>query len=199
MHKFTSYLLFSLVISIILHGCSDEEFHGTEITPDLPTTSFNLIDQFGQPFSLEDNQGQIVVAFFGFTYCPDICPATLSKWSQVEKALGDQAQNVKFVYITVDPERDTPETLRDHLETYSPNFIGLTGDTTALKDVYDGYGIIREKVKISESAAGYLVNHTARFYIFDKTGRWRLTNRNDTTAEEMTHDIKILLKEKIES
>ena len=112
------------------------------IATELPTTVFTLTDQHGQTFSLESAKGNVVVAFFGFTYCPDICPATLSKWAQVESALGEQAGAVQFVYITVDPERDTPEVLKEHLATYSSNFIGLTGDSTALKDLYDSYGII---------------------------------------------------------
>ena len=188
-----------LLILLSLSSCTKTDFYGTEIPPNLPTTPFTLTDQFGEPFSLQAQQGHVVIAFFGFTYCPDICPTTLSKWQQVETALGRQASEVRFVYITVDPERDTPETMREHLAIFSPDFIGLTGDTTALQEVYDGYGIMHEKVKISDSAAGYLINHTARFYLFDKSGRWRLTCRNDATVEELTHDIKLLAKEDVTS
>jgi protein SCO1/2 len=193
-----NYILF-ILLCLLAFGCGDTEFNGTEIPPNLPTTDFRLTDQYGQAFSLSGIKGQVAVVFFGFTYCPDICPTTLSKWAQVEKALGEEAKDVKFVYITVDPQRDSPEIMAEHLKTYSPDFVGLTGDSTALQNVYDSYGIIREKVQVSESATGYLINHTARFYVFDKTGRWRLTIRNDATVEELTHDIKLLLKENIET
>lgn len=190
-------LVLSCFLCILLSSCADPEFYSTEIPLDMPTDTFTLTDQSGKPFSIKQARGKVIVAFFGFTYCPDVCPATLSKWAQVKHALKSKKEHVRFVYITVDPERDTPEVLREHLKIYSSDFIGLTGDSDTLQKVYDSYGVFHEKVKISKSATGYLVNHTARFYIFDKTGRWRLTSRNDTTVEEMTHDIKLLVKESV--
>ncbi len=191
------------VVSIILMlaglafwGCKQSEpaFRGTLMGDDIPPPGFALTDPRGQSFTLSDQHGKVVLIFFGFTYCPDVCPLTLSTWKHVEEALNDETSEVRFVYITVDPERDTPEKLREHLAIFSPNFIGLTGTMEELQRAYSAFGIYREKVKISESAAGYIINHTSRMYLLDRDGRWRVSFSHDAPVEDIAHDLRELLK-----
>jgi protein SCO1/2 len=104
--------------------------------------------------------------FFGYTHCPDVCPVTLTKYKQIKDQLGDQADGVRFVFITVDPERDTPEILGKHVANYDPGFIALTGSRAELEPVWKNYGVYQARSE-TESAAGYLVDHTTRIYAID--------------------------------
>lgn len=185
-----------LVMALSYSSCYDSKpsFKGTELPEDMPNVDFTLWNQHGEPFTLSEHQGKVVLLFFGYTYCPDVCPLTLSTWKKVLDALEEQAQQVAFVYITVDPERDTKERLKKHLAIFSPDFIGLTGAPDSLLTVYNAYGVYREKEIISESAAGYLVNHTSRINVVDRRGRWRLTFSHDAAAADIVHDIRMLLK-----
>jgi len=185
---------FALLLLLAGWACrsSDTEFRGSFLPGDLPSADFTLTDQNGQPWTLSQQRGKVVVMFFGFTYCPDICPLTLSTWKKVEEALGEDAQRVAFVYVTVDPERDTPERIKEHLAVFSPNFVGLTGRPQELQPVYASYGIYREKEPISE---GYLVNHTSTILLIDKQGRWRVNHAHDAAVEDLVHDIRLLLRE----
>jgi protein SCO1/2 len=180
-----------------LAGCghSAPSFRGTELNPPPPATDFTLIDQHGNTFRLSDQRGQVVLLFFGYTHCPDVCPTTLARWKQVHNALGDDVQHVRFVFITVDPERDTPEQLQQHLAVFSPDFIGLTGTSDDLASVYTAYSIYHEKAEASGSALGYVVNHSSSVFIIDPQGRWRLSYGFGTPPEDFVHDIRELLRE----
>lgn len=196
MNLFKSSLFLIVIAELIFFGCqsADTSFRGTELSDSIPTTDFTLIDQHDRPFILSEHKGRVVLLFFGFTYCPDVCPLTLSTWRKVQDELQNEAEQVDFVYITVDPERDTPEKLAKHLAIFSSNFIGLTGPIEDLKEVYSAYGIYREKNQISDSATGYLINHTARINVVDRSGRWRLSFSHDAPVEDIAHDIRLLLR-----
>lgn len=190
------------IIKLILYclcffiACGPESFKGTEL-PEMPFTDFTLSDQHGNSFTLSENKGKIIMLFFGFTFCPDVCPLTLSTWKRVQDQLSSEEQErTEFVYITVDPDRDTPEKLKAHLKIFSEKFLGLTGSTEQLDQVYRGYGVYREKVIISESAAGYLMNHTGYIYILNKESIWQLKHSNDAPPEDIAHDIRLLLSQK---
>lgn len=183
-----------LLGTVAFQGCQPDTFRGTEMPDGLEAPDFQLIDQHHQPFQLSRQKGNIVLLFFGYTFCPDVCPLTLSHWKKVHDLLGSDTTRVKFVYITVDPERDTPEQLAEHLSIFSKDFIGLTGSPDDLNPVYDNYGVIHEKVQVSDSAAGYLMNHSARINLVDRQGHWRLTYAHDTDPKNIAHDIKLLLK-----
>ncbi|MCH8874619.1 SCO family protein [candidate division KSB1 bacterium] len=188
--------LSSITLLLFLAGCQSSEpsFRGTELGDSIPTTDFTLTDQYNQTFTLGEHKGKVVLLFFGFTYCPDVCPLTLSTWKKVQEAIKEDADKVDFVYITVDPERDTQEKIAKHLAVFSPDFIGLTGEVEDLQEVYSSYGVYREKNQISDSAAGYLINHTSRINIIDPKGIWRLTFSHDAPVEDLVHDIRLLLK-----
>ncbi|MFQ5707870.1 MAG: SCO family protein [bacterium] len=192
-HKLINLMVVALMVSTGCHT-SEPSFKTTVIEGLIPPSDFTLTDQNGEPFTLSEHKGEVVLLFFGYTYCPDVCPLTLSTWKKVENALKEDGNKVKFVYVTVDPERDTRGKMRQHLSIFSPDFIGLTGTLEELLPVYSAYGVYREKVKISDSAAGYLVNHTTRMFVFDRQGKLRLGIPYDAPVEDIVHDIRLLLR-----
>ncbi len=186
------------ILSLALFGwaCQTQEtFRGTEM-PETPIADFELQDQNGRPFKLSDQRGKVVLFFFGYTFCPDVCPMTLSTWKRVQDALGNDVQQVKFVYVTVDPERDTREKLQTHLDIFSSDFIGLTGEHEALRQVYAAFGVYLEKVSIAASATGYLVNHTSRMFVVDQNGVLRVLLDHAAPVDDVVHDIRLLLRGK---
>ncbi|MCA9740075.1 MAG: SCO family protein [Deferribacteres bacterium] len=179
---------------IFMAGCrSPEPFRGTEMPADMPVLDFTLTDQFGEPFMLSEHRGKVSLIFFGYTFCPDVCPTTLATWRRVEEVLGEDAKNVNFIYITVDPQRDTQQKLKNHLSVFSDDFIGLTGSEEALTAVYNEFGIYREVQELADSGAGYLVNHTSRVFGLDRQGKWRLGIDFNAPAEDIAHDVRLLL------
>ena len=193
----TAFIRWMVVLSLTLTltGCGVRRpaFRGTELNPPQSAPDFTLIDQHGRPFRLSDQRGKVVLLFFGYTHCPDVCPTTLATWGQVYDALGDDAKRVRFVFITVDPERDTPERLQQHLAAFNPEFIGLTGSLDQLEAIYRAFYVYREKAQGSQSAVGYLVNHTAGTFLIDPEGRWRLRYGFGTPPEDIVEDIRTLL------
>jgi protein SCO1/2 len=169
-------------------------YQGVLIDPPAPAVDFELIDQNGNNFRLSEQEGQIVLIFFGYTHCPDVCPVTLSEYKRIKEGLKEQADSVEFVYITVDPERDTPERLKTYLDFFDPSFIGLSGDRQALEDVWAAYGVYTKK-QDTGSAAGYLIDHTARTYLVDQNGSWRLNYPFGMETEKIVEDIQHLLKD----
>lgn len=190
-----SPMLISVIIAIALFsGCQPDSFRGTEMPAGLEVADFHLLDQYRKPFHLSGQRDAVVLLFFGYTFCPDVCPLTLSHWKKIADLLGPVADDVRFVYITVDPERDTPDQLAAHLSVFHDDFIGLTGKQKELDKVYKIFGVIHEKVQIAGSSTGYLVNHTARTNLVDQKGNWRLTFAYNTDPEIIAHDIKLLFK-----
>lgn len=186
-------LLAALVLGWIV-GRRPYEFHGTIITPPLPLTNISLQTAGGQSFRLSDHQGKMVLLFFGYTNCPDVCPITLATFKQVYERLGEDAQNVKFVMITADPERDTPDKVAAYAARFNPEFIGLGGNLKDLQTLWKELGVFVEKQE-STSAAGYLVNHTASVYILDQKGSLIMTVPYGTSAIDMANDVSELLKQ----
>lgn len=169
-------------------------FQGSLIDPPLPAKDFVLVDQHGQLFRLSEQRGHVVLLYFGYTYCPDVCPATLAQYRQIKIALGDKAEQVRFVFATVDPERDTPEQLRSYLERFDGSFIGLSGPRADLERVWKDYGIYVAKNE-AEPSTGYLVDHSARIYVVDTQGNLRLTYSFGTDSQPIVQDVLVLLRE----
>jgi protein SCO1/2 len=176
-------------------GNADQHFFRGERVWDTPQAAdFTLTDQFGQPFRLSDHRGRLVLIFFGYIQCPEVCPATLSTWSKVAKRLNDDRERVRFVFITVDPERDTPPRLAKHLAIFGSDFIGLTGTPEQLGSVYRAYKTAHEKVQFFESAAGYLVEHSSHTFLVDPEGKLRLRYNYNTRSADVFHDLQWLLE-----
>jgi protein SCO1/2 len=131
--------------------------------------------------------------FFGYTSCPDVCPTTLAEAKRVLEGLGDDADRVTFLFITVDPERDTPEVLGTYVTAFHPAIVGLTGAPNDLATVRQDYGVFAEKEVLEGSAAGYIVNHTARVFLVDAEGRLRLSYSFGTPSGDVLEDIRHLL------
>lgn len=166
-------------------------FHGSLIDPGIPAPDFTLADQNGQAFRLGEQTGSVVLLFFGYTSCPDACPATLTQFRKVRAELGRDSDRVRFVVVTVDPQRDTADRLRDYLAGFDPSFVGLTGSLLDLDLVYRNYGVY-QTIPIPGSA--YTVDHTDRVYAIDPKGLLRLTYTADTTAGDLAQDVRHLLK-----
>lgn len=162
-------------------------------TPE-PVPDFTLTDQHGQPFRLSEQRGRVVLLYFGYIHCPDACPLTLAKWSEVHEALGAEAERVRFVFITVDPERDTSQRLQQHLATFNADFVGLTGTQVELESVYQAYGIVHEKARSKGSEEGYLMMHNTSAFVIDPDGLWRLRHASITPPGDILHDVRQLLK-----
>jgi protein SCO1/2 len=173
---------------------SEYRYQGVVIDPPAPAADFTLTDQNGQAFRLSEQQGKVVLIFFGYTNCPDVCPITLSEYKKIKALLGDQADQVVFIYITVDPERDTVERMKAYLPNFDASFTGLTGDRETLQPVWAAYGVYQQK-QDSGSAAGYLVDHSARMYVIDPQGKWRINYPFGMEPEKIAQDLKHLIAE----
>ena len=151
----------------------------------------NLKDHNGRPRTLADFRGKVVAVFFGFTHCPDVCPTTLAELSQVMRELGADADKVQVLFVTVDPERDTPEVLRQYVPAFHPSFLGLVGDAEGTARAAKEFKVFYQKQPLKNG--GYSVDHSAGTYIFDRAGRLRLFAPYGRGAAALLHDIRILL------
>ena len=174
-------------------------FEGEPVVPPRPAPAFTLTDQQGRPFSSDRLAGRVAAVFFGYTYCPDVCPATVAMFARARQELAGLpgADAVRFVFISVDPERDTPERLARYLQPAGPGVIGLTGTPDQIRAVVAAWGITAEKVPLSaDDPTAYAVVHTASVLLLDRAGRVRVRLPFGSTAEQLVHDIRQLLAER---
>ena len=190
-----SFLLIGIVaVWTILFG-KPASFRGTTYAePYPPASDIALTRADGTGFQLSGMRGKIVLLFFGYTSCPDVCPTTLAELNQAMGQLGDDAKNVQVVFVTVDPGRDTPERVQEYVNHFNSNFIGLSGTEDELTKVWNDYGTYREIVE-GTSALGYLVNHTARVTLVDADGNLRVSFSFEMPVDDIVHDLKLILKE----
>ncbi len=170
-------------------------FEGGVYEPAEPAPPLNLTTQHDEPFSLADFEGNVTLIYFGYTTCPDYCPTTISNFTVVKELLGEDADRVKFVLVTFDPERDTPERLRQYLSFFDEEFIGLRGDEQQTEQVLKDYGVTVIRVEQPESATEYLLDHSTRTYVIDPEGRLRLSFSYELPPESMAADIRALLND----
>jgi protein SCO1/2 len=149
---------------------------------------FKLTDQNGQTVTDQDMKGRPFLVFFGFTHCPDVCPTTLFEVSQIFRALGPDADKVRALFITVDPERDTPALMKDYLSSFDPHMAGLTGDPAAVAAVAKAYRVYYKKVPLDQG--GYTMDHTAIIYLMDKEGRFVAPFSLKRTTEATAADLR---------
>ena len=179
-----------------LAGCDTtakvEAFKSTDITGANFGKDFQLTDHNGKARSLADFKGKVVVLFFGYTHCPDVCPTTLAELALVMKQLGVDAKKVQVLFVTVDPERDTPRLLAQYVPSFDPGFVGLYGDLEATARTANEFKVVYQKVAGS-SPDNYTMDHSAGTYVFDQGGRLRLYVSYGQGATVLLHDIRILL------
>lgn len=184
-----------LVIGALLGGCEDRaatpKFRLTDVSGANFGRELNLTDHNGKPRALSDFRGKVVVIFFGFTHCPDVCPATLAELALVAKELGADAEKMQVLFVTVDPERDTPEILKHYVPSFNPSFLGLSGDPAAISRAAKEFKVFYEKQPLP--GGGYSVDHSAGTYILDQKGRLRLFAQYGAGAHAFLHDIRVLL------
>jgi protein SCO1 len=145
-------------------------FSGRALAPVQIGGPFRLTDQNGKTVTEQDMKGRPFLVFFGFTHCPDVCPTTLFEVSEIFRALGPDADRARALFITVDPERDTPATMKDYLSSFDPHMSGLTGDPAQIAAVAKAYRVYFKKVPLDDGS--YTMDHTAIVYLMDKTGRF---------------------------
>lgn len=166
-------------------------FRPTEFDPPLPAADFTLTDAKGKRFRLSDLRGKFVLLFFGYTVCPDVCPTTLTNLRRALESLGGDADRVRVVFVTVDPERDTPEKIAMYIESKGDErFIGLTGSRRDLERVWKDYGMFVERQEVPDSAVGYLVTHGASTYLIDPKGRLAASYGFGTQAKDIAADLR---------
>jgi protein SCO1/2 len=150
--------------------------------------AFDLIDHNGQPFTDKDLKGKFFLVFFGYTHCPDTCPTTLFEVSEILRKLGPAADRTAALFISVDPERDTPESMKDYLSNFDPHIRGLTGDASALAAVAKAYRVYYKKVPVD--GGDYTMDHTAIVYLMDKDGRFVAPFNLRRTADLAAADLR---------
>lgn len=176
------------------HAPPEGGFTAHVYDPPREIADFTLIDQNGRPFRLSDTDGTVRLFYFGYTNCPDICPTTLLTWKRVREELGDHAEHVTFIMVTVDPEQDTPEVLGRYVTAFHPSFIGLTGPMEDLTRVWADFGVQVQKEPQPDSAAGYSVGHTAAVFAVDPERRLRLKFPFGATPEQIALDVRRLME-----
>ena len=190
-----SFLLILAVGVAVLVFAKPASFRGTTFGEPYPAAPEIVLDRSdGSSFRLSKMRGSVVLLFFGYTSCPDVCPTTLAELKLALAELDeDDAAQVKVLFVTVDPERDTPQRVQEYVDHFDPAFIGLSGSQVDLERIWTAYGVYREIVP-GTSAAGYTLNHTARVTLIDQQGNMRVSFGFDTPVEDIVHDLKLILK-----
>ena len=185
----------TILIAATLAGCDRgadaPKFGLTDVSGAGFGRELNLTDHNGKPRTLADFRGKVAAVFFGFTHCPDACPTTLAEMAQVVKALGADGDQVQVLFVTVDPERDTPEVLKQYVPSFNPGFLGLYGDAEATARAAKEFKVYFQKQPVK--GGGYSVDHSAGTFILDREGRLRLYAQYGAGSAALLHDIRILL------
>ena len=190
-------LIAASILGLALLGCSPKaSFTNVDITGSTAFgKDFSLLDPDGKTRTLEDFKGKVVVMFFGYTQCPDVCPTTLTEMEQAMNLLGPQSNQVQVLFVTVDPQRDTAAILKQYVPAFDPRFLGLRpADDAALEKVTKDFKIYYKKVPGS-SPGSYTIDHTAGSYAFDRNGQLRLFIKHAQGPQTLAQDLKELLKQ----
>ena len=184
-------VLFSCVI---LYGCSRpgtlDNIHGRDLTGAEFARDFSLNGTDGVRHTLADFRGKVVLVFFGFTQCPDICPTALLRAADVKQRLGEDGERLQVLFITVDPERDSPQLLGNYVSAFDPSFLGLYGSMEETRQTAKAFKVYYKKVPTGSS---YTMDHTALTYLYDTDGRLRIALSHNQADEDYVHDIRQLL------
>jgi protein SCO1/2 len=188
-----------LLFALLLGGCGGETytFHGTAYNPVIAAPPLEGLQAGNTPFKLADLPEEVKLVFFGYTFCPDVCPLTLSNIASVYSQLPPyQQKDVAAVFVSVDPERDTPDRLGQYVDSFNPAFYGVQVPPESLEAVKEGYGVFAAKRELAadESAAGYLVDHTAVVFLIDKDDKLRAIFPSDAAPADIAADVQYLLR-----
>jgi protein SCO1/2 len=167
-------------------------FQATDITGATFGRDFKLTDHNGRVRSLADFRGRVVALFFGYTHCPDVCPTTLSDFAAALRQLGPQARQVQVIFVTLDPQRDTPALLKQFVPAFDPSFLGMYTDPGTLERLAKEYKVVYQKTSV-KAADDYLIDHSAGTYVYDQKGNLRLLVPYGSKPDAIAHDLKALL------
>lgn len=183
-------------LALALAACTPSapslQLKGTDISSADFGQPFTLTGQDGKPHALGDYQGKAVALFFGYTHCPDICPTTMLEYQQVMKLLGKDSDRVQVLFVSIDPQRDTPQVLAGYVPFFDKRFMGLTGSAEAVRKVAAQYKIVAQRQDRADG--GYTMDHSAGSYLFDTTGKLRVYVPYGTPAADIAHDLQQLLR-----
>jgi protein SCO1/2 len=185
--------LLSLTAFLVACGENKPQFSSVDLTGADYARDFSLPDQNGQVRSLKEFQGKVVVLFFGYTQCPDVCPTTMTELAQVKKMLGADGDKLQVVFVTVDPERDTPDVLKGYMANFDPTFIALRGTPEQVAAIAKDFKVFYKKTE-GKTPTSYSMDHSAASYVYDTKGQLRLYTRYGSGAQALASDIKLLLK-----
>jgi len=193
-----SVLAAALVLALVgcdrIGGAGKPAFKAIDVTGAEYARSFTLPDAHGTLRTLADFKGKLVVVFFGYTQCPDVCPTTMTELAEVKRALGPDGSRVIGVFISVDPERDTGELLKAYMANFGTDFVGLRGTPEQIAQTAKEFKVFYAKVP-GKTDTSYTIDHTAGSYVFDTQGRIRLFTRYGSGAKALADDLKLLLAE----
>ena len=180
----------------LFSACSEKkaEFKGVDITGAEYARDLPLTDHNGQPRHLKDFAGKVVVVFFGFTQCPDVCPTSMQELAEVKRTLGADGERLQGIFVTVDPERDTADVLKAYMANFDPTFLALRGNAQELAAVAKDFKIYYKKVD-GKTPTSYTMDHSAGSYVYDTAGRLRVYHRYGSGAAALAADVATLLKE----
>lgn len=188
-------LLAVAALALSLLACTPADtlsFKGTDISTADFGQPFTLTGQDGKPHALGDYQGKAVALFFGYTHCPDICPTTMLEYQQVMKLLGKDADRVQVLFVSIDPQRDTPPVLAGYVPFFDKRFMGLTGSPAQVQAVASQYKIVAQRQ--ARKDGGYTMDHSAGSYLFDTRGQLRVYVPYGTPSADIAHDLQQLLR-----
>jgi protein SCO1/2 len=185
------------VLALLVTACGPRgpSFQGSDVTGSKFGRDFQLTDPGGHPRSLADYRGKAVAVFFGYTQCPDVCPTTMAALAEAMRKLGGDADRVQVIFITVDPDRDTPDLLGKYVPAFDPRFVGLRGDAAATERTAREFKVIYQKVP-GNAPGRYTVDHSAGVFLFDPQGRLRVFEGNNASPEVFAHDLRALLEDR---
>ncbi|MET1115066.1 MAG: SCO family protein [Comamonas sp.] len=182
----------------LLAGCSREtkaSFQGVDVTGAEYARDFSLPDALGRQRTLKDFAGKVVVVFFGYTQCPDVCPTSLQELAEAKRLLGADGERLQGIFVTLDPERDQPEVLKAYMESFDPGFVALRGTLEQTAAIAKDFKIFYKKVE-GKTPQSYTLDHSAGSYVYDPAGRLRVYQRYGTGPQALAADVKALLAEK---
>ena len=191
-------ILTAMLTVAALAGCSEapKKFNAMDVTGADWGKNYSLTDLSGKTVTPADFQGKVTALFFGFMYCPDACPTHLTKMGELKKMLGKDAEQLQLVFITVDPERDTPEKLKQYLQSFDPTVVGLRGTLAETEAVAKDFRVFYKKVATKDTPKdpmSYTIDHTTFTYLFDTKGQLRLVVPHDLAVEKIAADVRHLL------
>jgi protein SCO1/2 len=178
---------------LILAGCREPEFNGVRFDPPEPAPAVSLSRADGSTFKLQDQRGSVVLVFFGYTHCPDVCPTTLADWKKVMHALGSSAKRVTFVFISVDPARDTPAAVQHYVDGFDPSFVGLSGDSAQVARAESEFHVSASRDDAA-AATGYTMTHSSQTFVIDMQNRVRLLYPFGIPPVSIVADVRKLLR-----